>query len=258
MRKRIALLTVASWAFLIGGSVAQKGTSKTKIPKMSAAQVLEKSVEMRGGRKAFERITTTVIKGIVEMTNQGLKGTLEIYAKSPNKLLAIQRFEGIGEFKMGYDGKVGWSLDPIQGLRQLEGTELAQLKREATFNADLRWRELYKKVTLVGTRKVGQRNAYVIRLVPTLGKPVTHYYDTKTFLLLRIDSVQEGPQGEIPMESYLTDYRTVDGVKIPFVTRQRLPVGELVVRIQQLQTNVSLPDSFFTKPTVSSTKEKTQ
>lgn len=174
-----------------------------------------------------------------------------MYAKAPNKLLVMQNIQGIGEVTQGYDGQVGWRQDPFQGTRELDDVELANLKREATFNADLKWRELYEKVELMGTEKVGEQQAYVIRLTPRVGKPITRYYDTQTFLLLRSDSVQEGPQGTIPVETYFSDYRQVDGVKVPFQVTQKTSIGDGVVKLTEVKNNVEIDDAKFAKPAAS-------
>jgi len=215
---------------------------------ITAEQVLEKSIQATGGRAAGEKLTSTVTKGTVELVAQGIQGTVEIYAKAPNKLLVVQNLQGIGEFNQGYDGQVGWSQNPFQGTRELQGVELAILKREATFNAELKWRELYEKVELVGREKVGEQEAYVVRLTASQGKPVTCYYDTQTFLLLRQDEVVEGEMGTITGETYYSDYREVDGVKVPFHLKQKAPFGEEVITITEVKNNVEISDAKFAKP----------
>jgi hypothetical protein len=36
----------------------------------------------------------------------------------------------VGEIQQGYDGKVGWEKNPMTGLRELQGAELAQTALE--------------------------------------------------------------------------------------------------------------------------------
>lgn len=221
-----------------------------KKPELTAEQVLEKYIEATGGRAAYEKLTSSVSKGTMEIIGQNIRGTVESYAKAPTKFLLVQVIDGIGQFLQGYDGQVGWGQDPFLGLRNLEGAELANFKREATFHAELKWRELYDKVELVGIQKVGDRNTYVIRLTPTIGKPVTRYFDTETFLLVRSDVVSETPFGTLNMESYPSEYRVVEGVKIPFQLVMKAPSGEMLMKLTEVRYNVEIDDAKFVKPTV--------
>ncbi|MBI3951065.1 MAG: DUF620 domain-containing protein [Acidobacteria bacterium] len=245
-----ALIVISCVVFAVSGWAQEttKDAPEAKKPDTTVEQVLEKFVAATGGRAAYEKIATMVSKGTLEIVGQGITGTIEIYAKAPNKLLLVQSITGIGEVKQGTDGQVVWSQDPFQGIRELEGVELANFKRRATFNADLKWRELYEKVELVGTEKVEDRDTYVIRLTPSVGKPITRSYDAQTFLLLREASVYEGAQGTMPGEEYPSDYRDVNGVKVAFQSRAKLPVGEVLVKLTEVKTNVEIDDAKFAKP----------
>ena len=232
-------------------TLAQKPAARRPAPKptLSAAQVLDKAVAAVGGRAAQARITSSVMEGTVSLPAQNLGGTFLVRAKAPNQLLVVQTMQGLGESKQGFDGKTGWSQDPFNGLRTLEGTERATLQRSAVFNAALLWRQLYKKAEMVGLRKVGSRSVYAVRLTPAQGKPTVNYYDAQNFLLLRSDTLVEGPQGTVPTETYASDYRTVDGVKVPFATRQRVGgVAEVLLKVTTYKNNVALDDSVFAKP----------
>ena len=242
----VTLLLAVGAPTLAQRTPARKPASK---PALSATQVLEKAVVAAGGRAAQTRITSSVMEGTVSLPAQNLGGTFLVRAKAPNKLLVVQTIRGLGESKQGFDGKTGWSQDPFNGLRTLEGVERATLQRSAVFNAALLWRQLYKKAEMVGLRKVGSRSAYAVRLTPPQGRPTVNYYDAQNFLLLRADTLVEGPQGTVPTETYASDYRTIDGIKVPFATRQRVGgVAEVLLKVTSYKHNVPLEDSVFTKP----------
>ena len=68
-------------------------------------------------------------------------------------------------------------------------------------------------------------------------------------LLLRMDVVIESAQATLPMQIYLSDYRPAGGIKVPFVTRQRLGgIAEIVMTITDIQTNVPVDDALFARP----------
>jgi zinc protease len=257
-RTRLAALTAAVCLGFAAGALAQSTPAPkpatgaaAKAPKtMTAEQVLDKSVEAIGGRAALEKHTTFVMKGTMEAVGLNIKGPIEVYAKAPNKMLAVSELPGVGTSKQGYSGTVGWSNDPLSGSRELSGVELAQLKRAATFGAESQWRKLYKSAELTGTEQVGGRNTYVVKLTPAEGEgsPVLNYYDAETFLLLRSDSVQESPMGTIPVTTITSDYREIGGVKMPFVMEQQLATMTIRTTFAEMTFDVPLEDAKFDKP----------
>jgi hypothetical protein len=236
-----------------------KPTKKPVKPKtkatLTATQVLDKSIEATGGQANYDKIKTMVMTGTMELAGMGLKLEMQIFNKMPDKFLVIQKMPQIGEFKQGFDGKVGWSSDPLNGLRELTGNELVMLKRQSSINSDLKWRETYKKVEMVGVKKLETGNAYQIRITPITGKPMSQYYDTKTFLPVRADMVVESPQGTIPVEIYLLAWKTVDGIKVPVKMKAKMSMADMVANLTDIKTNVSIDDAIFAKPTTESTPE---
>jgi len=220
--------------------------------KLTAAQIMDRGGAALGPRSAWDKIRSTVTRATLTFKDTGARGDLLLKARRPGMFVIRQSVSGVGATEQGYDGKVGWSKDPIQGLRRLQGAELAARKRAAYFDAQFDWRKLYKKWELIGVRKVNGRDAYVVRLSPQIGRFTLEYHDTKTFRLVRTDMVTETPQGPLPMEIYPSDYRKVDGVLVPFVMRQRIhrPEGlvEITVRITSVRNNVPISDSEFRMP----------
>src|SRR5258708_17765314 len=54
--------------------------------------------------------------------------------------------------------------------------------------------------------------------------------------------------GEIPAESSVGDYRTVDGVLTPFLVKQKVLGQEFTVTLQSMKTNVEIPKERFALP----------
>lgn len=215
---------------------------------LTAEQVLEKSIAATGGRERIEKITSTLAKGTLEIGPQHMHAAIELYAKAPAQRLIVTTIEGFGEVRQGCDGKMAWSQDPGRGLRELEGAERDAILRECAFNAELKWRELYPKVALGGKEKVGEREAYKIVMTPASGKPVTRFFDAETFLLLRQVSRRDTAQGPLEIQADMSDYRDVDGIKLPFLTKQTMPIGEVTIQLIEVKNNVALEDARFAKP----------
>lgn len=244
-----AALPVSAWAQKPAKTVPKPPVKMAPAANLPTAEaVLDKYVEATGGKAAYTKITSTSTKATMKLTAQGLSGTVEASAKAPNKIYVSQTFTAIGKMEQGYDGTTGWSKDPFSGLRTLEGAELTQFKTQAVFNSPLRWRDEYAKTEMLGIRPVNNKPAYALRLTSKTGKTDVQYYDTKSGLQVKSESVQESPQGKLPVETYYDDYRTVDGIKVPFKVRALVAGNELISTVTEYKNNVPLDDTLFAKP----------
>ena len=77
----------------------------------------------------------------------------------------------------------------------------------AKFNAELHWRDVYKKAETTGVEQVDGKDCYKVVLTPGEGSPITRYYDKQSNLLVKMLMTAKNPMGEIPVESMVSDYR---------------------------------------------------
>jgi hypothetical protein len=195
-----------------------------------------------------EKITSRVATGTFELSTMGLKGEIEIYVNAPNKTLTIQHLSGVGKILDGFDGKIGWSQNPMVGLREKSGAELAVIARSSDIHAPVKTRQLYSKLEFKGIEKVENRETYVILATPAEGAPVKMYFDTQTGLMARTDTDLEIPEGRFHIETTTDDYREVDGVKVAFTLRQESSMGSAVIKLIEVKHNVAIDDAKFNKP----------
>ncbi len=231
------------WSLAAFGQVA----ATTSI---TAEEVLEKSIQATGGREAALKMTSFVAKGSMEIVSMGGTATTEMYAKAPDKRLSITVVDGYGEVKQGYDGKIAWSAEPQNGLVELAGDQLASAHRDAQFNGDLRWKDLYKSVAVTGKEKVDGRDCWVLKMTPAEGKLVTRFYDAETFLLTKVVTTTDSPQGPAEVSVMPSDWRDLgNGVKAAHSMKINLPgIGDLITKFKEYQFNVEIDDAKFAKP----------
>ncbi|NOT59246.1 MAG: hypothetical protein HOP19_03365, partial [Acidobacteria bacterium] len=86
--------------------------------------VLENYVKALGGKEAIQKATSYTMKGKIELPAMSMSGPAEMVSKAPNKAFTKFTLEGFGDILQGYDGKVAWAQDPMQGMRELSGVEL--------------------------------------------------------------------------------------------------------------------------------------
>lgn len=231
------------------GKPAQtKPAAETEKVNFTVDQIFDKYVQALGGKAAIEKISTRVAKGNFEVSAIGLNAPAEIYTKAPNSFALVVTVPGFGLIQQGFNGSSGWMQDPQTGLRDVSGAELATLKRQAEFHRDLKFKEIYPQSSLQGKVKVGDREAYLVEAKTADGSLEKFYFDVQNGLLIRSDSEQETQQGKIPIEIYYEDYRDIDGIKMPFVTRNSLSSANIIIRLTEVKHNVPIDDAKFVKP----------
>ena len=248
MKKQYNLIITALLISMMIGSVQAQTPAKNTAGDMSVDEIIKKSVAATSPKAAADKIKTRVVKGTISVPSQGINGTLEVYVKWPNKIYSTANLSGIGEIQEGFDGQIGWGKNPFTGLREKSGTQLAIAKREADQNALANWKTYFTKAEITGSEKVGDSDTYVVKFTKGDEKPVTMYFDKKTFYVVRQDSTQESPEATLPVSSYDSDFRTVDGVIVPFESRQESSSLTFVIKVTEVKHNVPIEDSKFTKP----------
>jgi zinc protease len=215
----------------------------------SAEQVLKHYVEAIGGRAAWEKLHSRVSKGTIEIpAMNNLSGTIEVHMKAPNSILVVINLGG-AVIEQGFDGTTAWSDDPRNGLRVLSGGELEDEKREASFYHALDLQKIYSKMTVTGTEKIGERDAYVVEATPPGGGDADKlYFDAQSGLEVRSVNHRHTPDGSLEFSANIGDYRDVDGIKLPFRVEQASAQSAFTIKFTDIQHNVDLADSQFAKP----------
>jgi hypothetical protein len=214
-----------------------------------AAQIIDRSIEVTGGRAAYERIHSRVTFGSLELPAMGIKAKLTTYAAAPSFYYSVGESEAIGKLESGGNGEIFWDITAMTGPRIKTGDEKAAAAREARFNNVLFWREMYKDVQTAGIDTVESRPCYKVVLTPNEGEPETSYYDVETGLPQRADQVVATEMGRVSVTSYFSDYRPIDGLLIPFRSRQILMgMQEMVFATDSVAQNVEIPLERFALP----------
>jgi hypothetical protein len=197
----------------------------------SVATILEKYVEASGGRSAFEKITSRVSRGTVEMTALDMTGTAEFDEQSPNMSSLLIEAPGLGVMQRTFDGSRAWLQDPLQGFIRFTGLGLELAKAGAVFNKQTKLKELYPAAVLVGKEKLAGKDAYVVQMGFE-----KWFFDAEGGLLLRKGN------------TYYDDYREVDGIKLPFRVREDVFSGVgLVYQLTEIKHNVKIDESKFSE-----------
>ena len=195
--------------------------------------------------------TTRYMKGIyqTEVMPTGF-AAIEVFSKSPNKTLFKIAFPNGVVIREVCDGRAAWIEDSSGGTHMISGAALESRIRQANFNdrADALLMAITGRV--LGTEKVGAHTAYVLEFSPQRKLASKIYFDTESGFPVRVDDTQHGEDGDYQVETYLDDYRAVDGAYFAFRMRH-VEKGEMCLRSgagRNSKTMFRSDDSMFLRP----------
>jgi hypothetical protein len=290
---RRSLAVFVSVAFAL--SLAAAPNTPPSAVKLSAAEIADKNVAARGGLQAWRTVATLSLEGkmgaggnqraTLPLPSPNRKGSNEIVPRRPAEeaqlpfLMELKRprkvrfelqFAGKTAIQT-YDGMNGWKLRPFLNRLDVEPFTPDEMKiasaQPALDGPLVDYAAKGTQVELDGIEKVEDRDTYKLKLT-SKGGDVTHVWvDAKTFLEAKIDGRPRRLDGaDHPVEVYYRDYRTVNGLQVPFVLETRvLPVAKTAlgfrdtpvppekIIIEKVVVNPALDDSLFSKPQVAAT-----
>jgi outer membrane lipoprotein-sorting protein len=246
--------TIITLALILLGAASAFAQAKTDSDKKPSGpmptvdQVLENYVKAIGGKDAFMKVTSRVEKGTLEIAAMGVNAPVELYSKAPSKSYFFLEVPSYGVIQEGFDGTVAWASEPQSGLRDKTGAELAETKLDHDFYKDVKLKDFCAKRELTGVEPVDGRDAYVVACTPAGGSLEKMYFDKQNGLMVRHDFERESPQGRQPAQQFFTDFREVDGVKLPHSVRIISGMGEMTIKLTEIKQNIPIDDTKFGKP----------
>ena len=238
-----------------------------------ADQIIDKYLQALGGPQKLATLKSFAATGTsVGFGGFGGGGQVEIYAKFPDQRATLIKFKketGRGDSDRVYNGKTGWIKTPLAVLSdyELTGSELdgARLDAELSFPAQIKQVLTQMRVSLPASisdlpgpssqtasetkEGIGQdRPVNVVQGNGPHGMLATLYFDQKSGLLLRMVRYGRTPIGRVPTQIDYSDYRDVDGIKLPFRLTFAWLDGRDAIQLNELKINVPIDPSKFERP----------
>jgi hypothetical protein len=241
MRKILALFFVSFLA--LGTSNAQE---------MKLDDVLNSYFKAAGLEKMMSW-TSYVATG--KSVAGGMEFPFTMIRKRPNKIRIEAEVQG-NKMIQAFDGEKGWSVIPWSGSsepKDMTPDEIKSMKDEAEMEGTLyNWKEKGHQAELIGKEDVEGSSAYKIKLVKSNGNESMYFIDAENFMLIKISAKVKVQGNEIESETYLTDYKDVNGVmtSCSLATKMKGQTISQIV-IEKNEVNVPVEDSIFVKPTAS-------
>jgi outer membrane lipoprotein-sorting protein len=213
----------------------------------TADELVAKNIQAKGGMDKLRAVQS--IKQVGRVNIQGIEGKQTLYAKRPNMLR--QEIDLKGQVVvMAFDGKTPWMLNPLLGSVApiaMSGPPADMIRDQSSFDGPLvDYKNKGSVLELVGLETLGERKVHHLKLTDKNRQLQHVYLDAETFLETKLTSQNELGQ---TFEQELSDFRDVEGIKIPFSIRtlaNGIQQGQITV--ESVEFNVKIDDGIFKMP----------
>ena len=244
---------------------------------LTAAQIVEKNVAARGGLQAWRAVQTLEMSGKMDAGGDrrptipvpGVRGESNMTPprpteqvqlpfvmdlKRPHKMRIEIQFSGQTALQV-YDGTNGWKLRPFLNRHEVEKFTPEELRASAA-QSDLDgplidFAAKGSKVELEGKEKVDGRNAYNLKVTDKGGNVRHVWVDAENFLEIKIEGAPRRLDGKYhPVAVYYRDYKSTDGLMIPYLLETQVEGVKETERIQieKIVLNPKLDETRFAMP----------
>ena len=216
----------------------------------SADSLFDKYVQALGGRARVEALTSIAAKGTYAgYDTDQVKVPVEVFTRAPAARTTIVHTK-FGDSVRTFDGSQGWiaSADRPVLLMPLTGGNLSGARIDALLSFPLALKQAFPRWRVTQTT-LNDKDTYVVQSVPQAGQmPVSLYFDSESGLLVRALRFADTVVGRVPTQIDFSDYRDVQGTKLPFKLITTWTDGQSTLEFADMQANVAIDSARFRQP----------
>jgi hypothetical protein len=213
--------------------------------------ILDKYLKAIGGEQKAAGLTSVVAKGTFQTYGIPTKYAMDLYAKAPAQRSVVVHNLAEANFVDTFDGKDAWisqsaELAPLPTMDRTGGDVDAQkLLAALMFPAQIK--TLLTEWRTGGPATVDDRDFTMVQGTMNGKFPVNLYFEDTTGLLARTVTYSDSPVGFTPFQVDYSDYRDVDGVKIPFKEIITWLDGKSIIVLTEVKANIPVDASKFAR-----------
>ena len=211
--------------------------------------IIAKNIKARGGIEKFKSVNSMKISATV--TAQGMKLPVTVYSKRPNMMREETEMQG-QKMVRAFDGTTAWTINPMMGggPQPLTGTAA----NTAIDSADLEgplvdYKQKGHTIELVGNETLDGKPVHHLKITRKTGTVQHLYLDADSGLERKTTIALEQGGMKVDLEIILTDFKSIDGLMMPSMTRQLMNGNEIAqVSIDKVELNAPIDDAVFKMP----------
>ncbi len=226
-----------------------------------ASDLVAKNLAARGGADKLAAITSLEFTGKIVEPGDFQLAYKATRARKNGSTRIEASLQGL-TLVQGYDGNVGWRINPFEGRRDAErmsNDATHELADQASIDGPLLSAKARgATVTYLGREDFEGTDAYKLRIVEPSGVQYVSFLDPDTYLEIRTEETRVLRGAKHVTLSQFADYERVDGVYFPFAIESgdlgSGPADRQKVIVDHARANVPADDVLFTLPTTAGTK----
>ncbi|MEO7311244.1 MAG: insulinase family protein [Chitinophagaceae bacterium] len=204
---------------------------------VSPKQVIANYLEAIGGETELKKITSIATTGEMDMRGQALATTSKKMA--PNMEITEVNMATMTVMKQVFDGTTGYQ-SQMGNKKDFEAVTIAEKKEAHVIFPQLYYGEGYQ-LELQGTENVAGAPAYKLKITSPSGKITNEFYDSKTWLLVKTESMVKTNGVEVSQSSEQSNYKKVGNIMIPHtvIINVQTPMGpqEITTTVTSVKLN---------------------
>jgi len=219
------------------------------VASVCSAQTLDEIVNKyyaASGAELLEKASTLYIE--MKMSQMGTEMPVIINNKKPNKVKVVMSFNGM-DIVTAFDGEKGYMINPLTGgteAQEIPAEQLASIQDYNFFRDNVMDNFKAGRVKLDGVEDVNGKPAYKLSVTDEAGAVTGAYIDKETFLNVKTTQKVTQMGQEMEVESYVTEYQDVNGIKFPKVIKQIVNGMELGgMTVDKVEIDKPMEDSIF-------------
>jgi len=216
----------------------------------TADDVIAKFVAARGGMDKIKAIQS--LDMTIKANQQGVEFPGKLEWKRPERMRLEMTIQG-KTMVQAYDGKNAWTIMPFLGSpdpQVMSADDAKDVIEQADMDGPLvDYKAKGNAVELVGKDDVDGSPAWKLKVTLKNGDTSYVYIDTETGLNVKETSRRKQQGSEIEIDSYLGNFKPVEGVLFPFSIENKVAgksMGQFT--IDSVKANVPLDDKLFLMP----------
>lgn len=210
-----------------------------------AAKIIDQYVKAAGGRRTISKVQTVSLDGNVSGENEANSGTYTFMVKQPNRYHTELRTGGKILIE-SYNGKSAWHQSDANEISTLLGREALEVEAAAQFY-NARLVDLSKKkigAAFKGQAQVRGRDALEVEFSFPTGIQWVVFFDANSHLIVEEKATIAG----IPRDIFYDDYRTVNGLKVPYRIELHRGSDSYTVNLTRASVNEVIGERVFDFP----------
>jgi outer membrane lipoprotein-sorting protein len=223
----------------------------------TADELLEKNFKAMGGKEKLKAIHSMRLTGKMKMGP--MEAPITITKARPAEMRVDFTIQGMTGTS-AYDGTTGWTLMPFMGNKDPQKMTEEQLKEtriEADFDGPtFDYKAKGNKVEYVGKVDTEGTPTYKLHITTKEGKESNVYLDAETYLEIRSEGTRNIQGQDVEMETSIGDYKTVDGLTMPYSLESHVKgkEGGQAITIEKIELNPTVDAAMFKMPAAAAAK----